>query len=240
MKKLNSEFPVYVIENFHTLDEKELERLIPIVVANKDKHRVRGAASFWLMEDDQYATFARLYNKFEDTLRQYAKFDITADNTRICNIYHSTKDDFVEIIDSQGRPFYHNHKHVVGHYNNTTTIAAVYYMNITDPNSGPIDFKREFVHRDNGILEEIDKDLEYTQLSKRPYEPIKDVRVSTMKEISYQPKTGDLVIFPAYLDHRPHVIFTEGHRIAVNFELKTVEHPDDIINQLDKYIGKNS
>lgn len=239
MKKLHRDFPVYVIENFHTIDEAELNRLIPIVVANKEKHRVPGAASFWLMEDDSQSTFARLYNKFEDTLKQYANFDITTDNTRICNIYHSTKDDYVEVIDSQGRPFYHNHKHVVGHFNNTTTIAAVYYLNVPDNNAGPIDFKREFVHREDGTFDEIDRDLEYTQLSKRPFEPIDDVRISTMKEISYQPKTGDLVIFPAYLDHRPHVIFTEGHRIAVNFELKTLQHPDDVVKQIDDYIAKN-
>lgn len=99
--------------------------------------------------------------------------------------------------------------------------------------------KESLFHKKDGTFDEIDRDLEYTQLSKRPFEPIDDVRVSTMKEISYQPKTGDLVIFPAYLDHRPHVIFKEGHRIAINFELKTLQHPDDVIAQIDDYLIKN-
>lgn len=239
MKKLHKDFPVYLIENFNTLDEAELNRLIPIIVANKEKHRVRGAASFWLMDDDNVFTFARLYSQFEETLRKYINFTATIDNTRICNVYHSTKDDYVEVIDAQGRPFYHNHKHVVSQFGNATTIAAVYYMNIPDPNAGPIDFKRDFVEQADGTLYEIDRDLQYTQMNKRPYEPIDDVRTTIMKEISYQPKSGDLVIFPSYLDHRPHVIKSEGHRIAINFELKTMEHPDVIVQQLDDYVAKN-
>lgn len=240
MKKLHKDFPVYLIENFHGVDAAELERLIPIILNNKEKHRVRGAASFWLMDDDRMFTFGRLYNFFEETLQKYVKFTPTIDNTRICNVYHSTKDDYVEIIDSQGRPFYHNHKHVVSQFGNSTTIAAVYYMNIPDPNAGPIDFKREFVEKNDGSFHEIDKDMNYTQMAKRPFEAIDDVRVTIMKEISYQPKNGDLVIFPSYLDHRPHVIKSDGHRIAVNFELKTMEHPDDITAQFDEYITKNS
>lgn len=240
MKKLHKDFPVYLLENFNEIDENELNRLIPLIINNKEKHRVRGAASFWLMDDDRQFTFGQLYNKFENTLRKYVNFTTTIDNTRICNVYHSTKDDYVEIIDSQGRPFYHNHKHVVSQFGNSTTIAAVYYMNIPDPNAGPIDFKREFIQREDGVVHEIDKDMQYTQMAKRPFEPIDDIRTTIMKEISYQPKNGDLVIFPSYLDHRPHVIQSDGHRIAVNFELKTMEHPDVITQQLDEYILRNS
>lgn len=240
MKKLHKDFPVYLIEDFHQIDEAELNRLIPIIVGNKDKYRVKGAASFWLMEDDQQFTFARLYDKFEKTLRDIVNFTITPDNTRLCNVYHSTKSDYVEVLDAQGRPFYHNHKHVVSQFGNSTTIAAVYYMNIPDPNAGPIDFKRDFVRQPDGSLYEIDKDMQYTQMAKRPFEPIEDIRTTIMKEISYQPKNGDLVIFPSYLDHRPHVIQSEGHRIAINFELKTMEHPDVITEQLDQKSAANS
>jgi hypothetical protein len=234
MKKLHKDFPVYVIENFHQLGEGELEQLIPIIIQNKERHRMKGAASFWLQEDDEKKTFTNLYNKFESSLRSLVQFNIADDNTRICNVYHSTKTDYVEVIDSQGRPFYHNHKHVVGHFGNITTLAGVYYMNVPDTKSGSIDFKIDYVHQPDGTLYAIDKDMQYTQLNKRPYEFIAGVRITTMKEISYQPKNGDLVLFPSYLDHRPHVIKAEGHRIAINFELKTVEHPEMICNVLDQ------
>lgn len=239
MKKLNPDFPVFVIENFNTITPEELEKLTSVIIANKAKHRLKGAASFWLMDDDEQKTFTKLYDKFEGTLKSFVKFDATTDNIRVCNVYHSTKDDYVEIIDSQGRPFYHNHKHVAGHFNNATTIAAVYYMNITDENAGPIDFRREYIQMKDGSVIEVDKDLNSHQLAKRKYDEVNGLRETLVKEISYQPKTGDLVIFPAYLDHRPHVIKTEGHRIAVNFELKTVQHPDDVIAQLDEYVARN-
>ena len=234
MRKLHEDFPVYVIENWHNISEEELNVLIPIMIQNKKEFRVQGAASFWLMRDNDEGTFAQLYNKFEDYLRGIINFTVARDNTRLCNIYHSTKTDFVEVLDAQGRPFYHNHKHVAGHFNNITTLAGVYYMNIPDPNAGPIDFKRDFEHMPDGTTKPIDLDLQYSQTSKRPYQPIDNVRVTTMKEISYQPKNGDLVLFPSYVDHRPHVIHSEGHRVAINFELKTVEHPDTIVEQLDK------
>ena len=234
MKKLHKDFPVFLVENFHSVSPEELERLIPIVVDNKKKYRVQGAASFWLTEDDEKNTFFNLYQKFESLIRQYVAFNVPNDNTRLCNVYHSTKSDYVEVLDAQGRPFYHNHKHVVGHFGNITTLSGVYYMNIPDKNAGPIDFKRDFEHMPDGSFRAIDTDLKYSQITKRPYEPIEDVRTTTMKEISYQPKNGDLVIFPSYLDHRPHVIQSEGHRIAINFELKTAEHPDVIIAELDK------
>lgn len=234
MKKLNKDFPVFVIENFHQVSPEELESLLPLVLHNKEKYRVMGSASFWLAEDDSKCTFANLYDKFESYLKNLISFTVPGDNIRLCNVYHSTQTDYLEVIDAQGRPFYHNHKHVAGHFGNITTLAGVYYMNVPDDKSGSIEFKIDYVHQPDGSLKEIHKDVQYTQLTKRPYEPIDNVRITTMKEISYQPKNGDLVLFPSYLDHRPHVLQSDGHRIAVNFELKTAEHPDDIFAQLDK------
>jgi hypothetical protein len=76
--------------------------------------------------------------------------------------------------------------------------------------------------------------MQYHQFSQRPYKKIEGVKESIIKEISYQPTTGDLVIFPSYLEHRPHKSLKPGHRIAVNFELKTKEHPDEIFGEYDK------
>jgi hypothetical protein len=76
--------------------------------------------------------------------------------------------------------------------------------------------------------------MQYHQFSQRPYEKIEGIRQSIIKEISYQPATEDLVIFPSYLEHRPHKSLKPGHRIAVNFELKTKEHPDEIFAEYDK------
>jgi hypothetical protein len=69
-------------------------------------------------------------------------------------------------------------------------------------------------------------------MSKRPYEKIDGVRTTVVKEITYQPETGDLVLFPSYLDHRPHKSVKPGHRVAINFELKTQEHADQIFATL--------
>jgi hypothetical protein len=232
MKKVNKEFPVYAMNNWHSITEEHLEKLVEVVVKNREKHKHPQAASFWLMDDDD-GTFKMLYDKFFDFAVSEFKLTPTNDNTRYCNIYYNKGNDAIEVLDPHGRQYYHTHKHVVSASGNATTIAGVYYLNIPDPDSGWIDFKKEELATENGLVD-ISKDMQYHQFSQRPYERIEGIRKSIIKEISYQPTTGDLVIFPSYLEHRPHKSLKPGHRIAVNFELKTNEHPDEIFGEYDK------
>ncbi len=232
MQKVNKEFPVYALNNWHSVSQEHLEKLIEIIIKNRDKHKHPQAASFWLMDDDD-GTFKELYDKFFNFAVQELKLTPTNDNTRYCNIYYNKGNDAIEVLDPHGRQYYHTHKHVVSSSGNATTIAGVYYLNIPDPDSGWIDFKTEEVVTANGLIN-IAKEMQYHQFNQRPYERIEGIKESLIKEISYQPATGDLVIFPSYLEHRPHKSLKPGHRIAVNFELKTQEHPDQIFAEYDK------
>jgi hypothetical protein len=236
MKKIHPDFPVYLIENFNSVSSEELERIAQVIIENKKKHRIPGAGSFWLIDDDEQKTFGTLYNKFESTLKEKIKFEKTPDSINFCNVYYSTMKDFSDSKDPHGNPWYHNHKHTRGSLHNHTTLAAVYYMNVPDNESGTIEFKIDYVHQPDGSLYEISKDARYHQLQERPYEPIDGVRVTTSKEISYQPKNGDLVLFPAYLDHRPRRIMKPGHRIAINVEFQTVETSEEIVKRLEEYL----
>lgn len=231
MNKVNKEFPVYAMNNWNTIEPNHLEKLIEIIQSNKKKHKHPQAASFWLM-DDTDGTFEKLYNKFFNFIASEFKLTPTADNTRVCNVYYNQGHDAIEVLDPHGRQYYHTHKHVKGQAGNSTTIAGVYYLNIPDPESGTIDFKIEEELTDNGPVN-IGKDMRYHQFNKRPYEKIEGIKLSTIKEITYQPQTGDLVIFPSWLEHRPHKSLKPGHRIAINFELKTQEHPDQIFEEYD-------
>lgn len=235
MQKVNKEFPVYALKNWNSVEPNELEKLIKIITENKKKHKHPQAASFWLM-DDHDGSFEILYNKFFNFVTQEFKLTPTPDNTRICNIYYNQGHDAIEVLDPHGRQYYHTHKHVVSSSGNATTIAGVYYLNVPDTESGTIDFKIEEHMTENGPVN-IGSDMKYHQFNKRPYEKIEGIKESRIREITYQPITGDLVIFPSWLEHRPHKSITPGHRIAVNFELKTAEHPDQIFEEYD--IRKN-
>jgi ASC-1-like (ASCH) protein len=236
MKKIHPDFPIYVIENFHTVTAEELPKIVETIVYNQMKHRMQGAASFWLMEDDQQRTFGNLLYKFENTLRQIIPFTKTPDSIPLCNVYYSTKTRFVEVYDSHGELFYHNHKHTEGYLKNHTTLAGVYYMNVPDKDSGAIEFKIDTVTLEDGTTYTVGLEPQYNQLNKAPYKKIEGVRTTVRKEISYQPKNGDLVIFPAYLDHRPRRTEIEGHRIAVNFELMTQESAIELVQKIEDYI----
>lgn len=232
MKKVNKEFPVYVLENWHQINPDYLEDLVGIIVRNREKHRIPGGASFWLI-DDEDGTFNMLYTKFYQFMVSNFQLTPTTDNYNICNVYYNNGDDAIEAYDSHGRQYYHSHKHVVGPGGNPTTIAGVYYVNIPDPNSGTIDFRQEAISTPNGFVK-IAPELIYHQLNPRPYEKIDGIRTTIVTEMTYQPKNGDLVLFPSYLDHRPHKSLIKGHRVAVNFELKTTEHPDQIFESFNK------
>ena len=232
MFKVNKEFPVYALKNWYSVEPEHLERLIEIIIKNKEKHKHPQAASFWLMDDDD-GTFELLYDKFFNFVQNEFKLTPTSDNTTICNIYYNKGSDAIEVLDPHGRQYYHTHKHIVSRSGNATTIAGVYYLNVPDTESGTIDFKIEEHLTENGPVN-IGADMRYHQFSKRPYEIIQGIKQSLIKEITYQPITGDLVIFPSWLEHRPHKSIKPGHRIAVNFELKTQEHPDEIFKEYDE------
>jgi hypothetical protein len=232
IKKLHPDFPVYVIKNWHSIEGEQLDSLIKIILKNKEKHTIPGGASFWL-QDDEDGRFKQLYNKFYNFVNTQFGLTATVDNYNICNVYHSNNVEASEVIDSQGRLFYHSHKHVVSKNQNSTTVVGVYYATVPDTKSGFIDFKIDEVMTDNGYVS-AQSNMEYHQLNREPYIFIEKVRESRSKEISYQPQSGDLVLFPSYLDHRPQRSLVEGHRVAINFELKTGEHPDESFAKIAK------
>lgn len=241
MKKPYSNFPVYIIENWTHTSKEKIEELIPIIIRNQQANSIPGGASFWLT-DDPTGDFGNLYRDFADTLANKIDFHITYDNIAYCNIYYSTDTNFTEILDPHGRVYYHNHKHVQYDKNGSpTTLAGVYYMNVPDENSGSIEFRRMKQLKDDGTYKYLDEDIRYHQMSKEPIFPYGGVKETIMEEFWYQPKNGDLVLFPAFLEHRPNRTLKPGaHRIAVNFELKTKESVFDIIKQLDEVVDKNS
>jgi hypothetical protein len=232
MKPVHPEFPVYSIKNWHSIDQETFDKMLNIIIKNRDKNKIQGAASWWIL-DDQDGLFKGLYDKFTGFMLENFDITITPDNIEFCNVYYNSGADAVEVLDPHGLQYYHSHKHVRGHLGNPTTIAGVYYANIPDPNSGTIDFKKSEIQTPHGAYE-FAKELEYHQMNKRPYEKIEGLRTTIVKEITYQPETGDLVLFPSYLEHRPHKSIKPGHRIAINFELKTKEHPDEIFASFHK------
>jgi hypothetical protein len=233
MKKLHPDFPVYVINDWNEIKGSDFDTMVDIIIRNKEKYRIPGGASFWIQNDED-GRFKVLYDKFYKLMKDTFGLNATADNYSVCNVYHSTKEEASEVMDSQGRIFYHNHKHVYQNgVGNPTSVVAVYYVNIPDTNSGFIDFRLSTQATDNGEIV-IDKDMRYHQLAMRPHPYMVEPVNTLTKEISYQPKNGDLVLFPSYLDHRPHRSLVDGHRVAVNFELKTGEHPDESFAKIEK------
>jgi hypothetical protein len=237
MKKMYQNFPVYIIENWKQISEEKIEELIPIIVQNQKDNTYPGGASFWVTQDPTQ-DFANLYQDFLKELKSKIEFTTTFDNISYCNVYYSTDQNFKEVLDPHGRVYYHNHKHVQsGTGGNSTKLAGVYYMNVPDPNSGSIEFRRTKVVNKNGEIQYTDEDARYHLLSKEPIESYEGVKESITEEFWYQPKNGDLILFPAFLEHRPHrTLLPNGHRIAVNFELKTMETAQEIINRLDAVV----
>lgn len=233
IKKLHKDFPVYVVEDWHQIEGEQFDSMLQIILQNKEKYKAPGGASFWL-QDDKDGRFQALYAKFYNLMLQNFGLNATPDNYSICNVYYSNTEEASETLDSQGQIFYHNHKHVYNNVtNNATTVAGVYYVNVPDSDSGFIDFRTlTQIGEDNNKVN-ISKDMKYTQISKRPHEFMDQVKTTIMEEISYQPKNGDLVLFPSYLDHRPLRPLSAGHRVAINFELKTGQHPDEAFAKIE-------
>jgi hypothetical protein len=241
MKKPYNNFPVYIIENWTQTSTDKLEELIPIIIKNQKANSIPGGASFWLT-DDPTGDFKNLYQQFGETLAKKINYQVAFDNIAYCNVYYSTDTNFTEILDPHGRVYYHNHKHVQANVNsNPTTLAGVYYMNVPDENSGSIEFRRMKQLQEDGSYKYIDEDTRYHQMNKEPITPYDGVKETIIEEFWYQPKNGDLVLFPAFLEHRPNrTLKPNAHRVAVNFELKTKESVFEIIERLDQAINKNS
>jgi hypothetical protein len=234
MKKLHPDFPVYVIENWHDIRGSEFETFVEIIKRNKEKNQIPGGASFWIM-DDEDGRFADLYSKFYGLVNEKFGLVATPFNFNICNVYYSNDKDASRVLDPHGRLYYHTHKHVdQSRPGSATTVAAVYYANVPDNKSGFIDFKLEETLI-NGEYVNIQKAMEYHIFNGQEPEYMENVVETRAREISYQPKNGDLVLFPSYLDHRPQKSMIPGDRVAVNFELKTEGHPDKAFEKIEAF-----
>lgn len=238
MKKLHPDFPVYVIENWHNIEGDDFETFVDIIKKNKEKNSIPGGASFWIM-DDYDGRFGDLYTKFYKFVNQNFGLVATPFNFSICNVYYSNDKDASQVLDPHGRIYYHTHKHVnQNQAGAATTVVGVYYTNVPDTQSGFIDFKIEEQFIDGKYIN-IQNDMSYHIFNAQPPKYMPEVVETRVREISYQPKNGDLVLFPAYLDHRPQKSEVPGHRVAVNFELKTHEHPDQAFKKIEDFYHTN-
>lgn len=55
------------------------------------------------------------------------------------------------------------------------------------------------------------------------------------KQLSYQPKENELIIFPNYLDHKPNRCYGDGYRIAINMEILCNESSDELFSRLKEH-----
>ena len=52
------------------------------------------------------------------------------------------------------------------------------------------------------------------------------------KKYSYTPDQGELLIFPSYLDHLPHMVKSKKIRYSINVEIRTEESPKELFDRV--------
>lgn len=118
IQKLTDNFPIYLIQNFETPDQRLRKELVSLVLKCKEKNHSSNGGSFFV-DEDLNNFFEELYNKFLDTA-----YDIFGEYTKIPNKSYN-------IWSYSSNKFNHGlipgciHNHM-----NTSTINSVYYLNI--------------------------------------------------------------------------------------------------------------
>jgi hypothetical protein len=117
-KKVNSDFPIFIWDNFLTIDNQTRTDLMGIVLENKKRNH-HGVGGSFKIDYDPTSFFAELYSKFfEVTYNFFGGLDILPNNSSMCWSYSSNDID-------HGPGMIHNHI-------NTSTINSVYYLNVPD------------------------------------------------------------------------------------------------------------
>jgi hypothetical protein len=126
MNKIIEELPIYLVEDFFVLDSVEIVKNIDIAIKNekyKDLFTAVGN-NYPIIEDDNFF-YRSLYQKFYNLCEDRLKFTISKKNKKICWCY----------IDNIKKSVSNFHNHI-----DSSTINAVYYLNVPDNDSGHIEF----------------------------------------------------------------------------------------------------
>jgi len=126
MIRLNDEFPVYLVRNFH-VPIFQKKKIIQKVLENKSLYHKNKEKNFnFCINDDYQNFFQNLYLKFYKLCQKKFVFTVNRNLSKSCWAYVSDKSNFVEM--------WHNHI-------NSSTINAVYYLNIPKKDNVTIDFE---------------------------------------------------------------------------------------------------
>lgn len=121
-KKLNHDFPIFIWENFETINDSNKFELMEIVLENKKRNHMGIGGSFKI-DSDPTLFFSELYSKFFSAANDFfGKLSILENNSPMCWSYSSNNID-------HGFGIIHNHIP-------TSTINSVYYLNV--PSSATI------------------------------------------------------------------------------------------------------
>lgn len=117
-KRINSNFPIFVWNNFLNLDDAQRIELMNIVLENKKRNH-HGVGGSFKIDYDPTSFFQELYSKFFNVSNQFfGDLNVLPNNSTMCWSYSSNDVD-------HGPGMIHNHI-------NTSTINSVYYLNVPD------------------------------------------------------------------------------------------------------------
>lgn len=237
--KIDKSFPCYVI-NFDPLTIEEKEQAINLVRINYERHLAQGSNewNFTIDIGENKHLFDKIYNAILIELNKYTKITlnekafttIEKQNTMYIS-YHKSGHNFAK-YDCNGLGVYHNHKHNRVLFGQPVDIGVIYYLYITNGKGGNLDFRKQTVMYSDGTTENIMENEIYHKHSHKIEDTITGKRITVQEEISYQPKTNDMIFLPQTLDHRVAAI-SEGERIALVFQIPTIESGTEILKSLE-------
>lgn len=126
MKKIIEELPIYLVENFFILDDVEREKNIELAINNKKYINIfpKSGHNYPIIEDD-FNFYKSLYKNFYDFCNLNFNFTTCKYNKKVCWCY-------IDNINNSVSKF---HNHI-----KSSSINAVYYLNVPDEESGCIEF----------------------------------------------------------------------------------------------------
>lgn len=237
--KIDKDFPLYV-SNFSPLDDKEREEAINLIRLNYE-HHLQHRPEQWNFTidigekkelfDKIYAAILEELNKYTSiTLNKKAFVDVQQRDTMY--ISYSRGDHNFATYDCNGLGVYHNHKHNRVLFGERVDLGIIYYLYISNNKGGSLDFRKQTVMYSDGTSEHIINNELYHKHSHKINDIITGKRITIQEEISYQPKTDDMILLPQTLDHRVAAI-SEGERIALVFQIPTIETGKEILKSLE-------
>jgi hypothetical protein len=125
VEKIHKDFPIFVIKNFYRIYLNK-NKIIQKVLENEYLFYCETLGYNFEIKNDHKSFFNKLHKKFYDLCRKNFIFTPTKKSSNKCWAYVSDKNNFKEV--------WHNHL-------NTSTINAVYYLNIPKNDNVTIDFE---------------------------------------------------------------------------------------------------